>query len=72
VVLERVTNISMGTEIDNVVEFEEIAERPEDAPPPSASGDGPGHDRAGRPSGSVPIGGAGMVAETMNAREQTI
>jgi len=32
VVLERVTNISMGTEIDNVVEFEEIAERPEDAP----------------------------------------
>ena len=32
VVLERVTNISMGTEIDNVVEFEEVAERPEDAP----------------------------------------
>jgi tartronate-semialdehyde synthase len=32
VILERVTNISMGTEIDNVVEFEEIAERPEDAP----------------------------------------
>ena len=32
VVLERVTNIAMGTEIDNVVEFEEIAERPEDAP----------------------------------------
>jgi len=32
VVLERVTNISMGTEIDNVVEFEEIAERPEHAP----------------------------------------
>ncbi len=32
VVLERVTNISMGTEIDNVMEFEEIAERPEDAP----------------------------------------
>ena len=32
VILERVTNISMGTEIDNVVEFEELAERPEDAP----------------------------------------
>ena len=25
VVLERVTNISMGMEIDNVVEFEELA-----------------------------------------------
>jgi tartronate-semialdehyde synthase len=32
VVLEKVTNISMGTEIDNVVEFEELAERGEDAP----------------------------------------
>ena len=26
VILERVTNISMGTEIDNVVEFEELAD----------------------------------------------
>jgi len=32
VILEKVTNISMGTEIDNVVEFEELAERGEDAP----------------------------------------
>jgi tartronate-semialdehyde synthase len=32
VVLERVTNISMGTELDNVIEFEELAERGADAP----------------------------------------
>jgi tartronate-semialdehyde synthase len=32
IILERVTNISMGTEIDNVVEFEELATRGEDAP----------------------------------------
>jgi tartronate-semialdehyde synthase len=32
VILERVTNVSMGTEIDNVVEFEELAERGEHAP----------------------------------------
>jgi tartronate-semialdehyde synthase len=32
VILERVTNVAMGTEIDGVVEFEELAERPEDAP----------------------------------------
>jgi tartronate-semialdehyde synthase len=32
VVLERVTNIAMGTELDNVVEFEELALRAEDAP----------------------------------------
>ena len=32
VILERVTNISMGTEIDDVVEFEELAVRGEDAP----------------------------------------
>ena len=31
-ILERVTNISMGTEIDAIVEFEELAERNEDAP----------------------------------------
>ena len=31
-VLERVTNVSMGSELDNVVEFEELAERGEDAP----------------------------------------
>lgn len=31
-ILERVTNISMGTEIDNIIEFEELAERNEDAP----------------------------------------
>src|SRR5437763_199789 len=32
VILERVTNISMGTELDNVTEFEDLAERQEDAP----------------------------------------
>ena len=32
VILEKVTNISMGTELDNVVEFEELAERGVDAP----------------------------------------
>ncbi len=31
IILERVTNIAMGTEIDNVIEFEELA-GPEDAP----------------------------------------
>ena len=32
VILERVTNVSMGTEIDDVVEFEDLAERGLDAP----------------------------------------
>ncbi len=32
VILERVTNISMGTEIDAITEFEELAARGEDAP----------------------------------------
>ena len=32
VMLERVTNIAMGTEIDNVTEFEPLAEGKEDAP----------------------------------------
>jgi tartronate-semialdehyde synthase len=32
IILERVTNIAMGTEIDNVVEFEELASGREDAP----------------------------------------
>ena len=32
VMLERVTNISMGAELDNVVEFEELATPDEDAP----------------------------------------
>jgi tartronate-semialdehyde synthase len=31
-ILERVTNVSMGLEIDNVTEFEELAESGEDAP----------------------------------------
>jgi tartronate-semialdehyde synthase len=31
-ILERVTNISMGTEIDKITEFEDLAERHEDAP----------------------------------------
>jgi tartronate-semialdehyde synthase len=32
IILERVTNISMGTEIDNITEFEELAQNREDAP----------------------------------------
>jgi tartronate-semialdehyde synthase len=32
IILERVTNISMGTEIDAVNEFEALAEQPGDAP----------------------------------------
>jgi tartronate-semialdehyde synthase len=32
VILERVTNVSMGLEIDNINEFEALAETPEDAP----------------------------------------
>jgi tartronate-semialdehyde synthase len=32
VILERITNISMGTEIDNITEFEELALSREDAP----------------------------------------
>lgn len=32
VILERITNVSMGTEIDAVNEFEELAESPDDAP----------------------------------------
>jgi tartronate-semialdehyde synthase len=31
-ILERVTNISMGAEIDGITEFEDLAERNEDAP----------------------------------------
>ncbi|MEO6022880.1 MAG: glyoxylate carboligase [Burkholderiales bacterium] len=32
IILERVTNLAMGTEINNVVEFEELAKGKEDAP----------------------------------------
>jgi tartronate-semialdehyde synthase len=32
IMLERVTNIAMGTEIDNIIEFEDLALHPEDAP----------------------------------------
>src|SRR5213596_2736496 len=32
IILERVTNIAMGTEIDNIIEFEELAKGKEDAP----------------------------------------
>jgi tartronate-semialdehyde synthase len=34
-ILERVTNIAMGTEIDNIVEFEEILDLPLDDTPRS-------------------------------------
>ena len=37
VILERVTNISMGAEIDAINEFEELAEKPEHAPTAIAS-----------------------------------
>lgn len=37
VILEKVTNIAMGTEIDNVTEFEELAHDPSDAPTAIAS-----------------------------------
>jgi tartronate-semialdehyde synthase len=37
VILERVTNIAMGTEIDNVTEFEELAHDHNDAPTAIAS-----------------------------------
>ncbi|MCA0239252.1 MAG: glyoxylate carboligase [Proteobacteria bacterium] len=37
VILERVTNIAMGTEIDNVVEFEELAQGKADVPTAIAS-----------------------------------
>lgn len=32
VILERITNVSMGLEIDNIIEFEDLAEAPDDAP----------------------------------------
>jgi tartronate-semialdehyde synthase len=32
IMLERVTNIAMGTEIDNIMEFEDLAMHPDDAP----------------------------------------
>lgn len=32
VILEKITNISMGTELNNITEFEDLAERGEDAP----------------------------------------
>jgi tartronate-semialdehyde synthase len=32
IMLERVTNIAMGTEINAINEFEDLAERGEDAP----------------------------------------
>jgi tartronate-semialdehyde synthase len=32
IILERVTNVAMGTELDNVIEFEELAEHAQDAP----------------------------------------
>ena len=36
-ILERVTNIAMGTEIDNIVEFEEILDLPLDEAPAGRS-----------------------------------
>ncbi|KIA59843.1 hypothetical protein FG87_40725, partial [Nocardia vulneris] len=36
VILERVTNVSMGLEIDNITEFEELATSAADAPTATA------------------------------------
>ncbi len=36
VILERVTNISMGTELDNITEFEDLATSADQAPPATA------------------------------------
>lgn len=36
-ILERVTNIAMGTEIDNIVEFEETLDLPLDEEPAKAA-----------------------------------
>ncbi len=41
-ILERVTNIAMGTEIDNIVEFEEVLDLPLDDAPASANVRQPG------------------------------
>ena len=47
-ILERVTNVSMGTEISNITEFEELAERGKaDAPAAIAMLDDPQHDGHG-------------------------
>ena len=40
-ILERVTNIAMGTEIDNIIEFEEVLDLPLDDTP-AAPMRGPG------------------------------
>ena len=40
-ILERVTNIAMGTEIDNIVEFEEILDLPLDEAPSNSRQNGP-------------------------------
>ena len=41
-ILERVTNIAMGTEIDNIVEFEEVLDLPLDDTPARSSAPQPG------------------------------
>jgi len=41
-ILERVTNIAMGTEIDNIVEFEEVLDLPLDDTPAAADVREPG------------------------------
>ena len=41
-ILERVTNIAMGTEIDNIVEFEEVLNLPLDDTPVGAGARQPG------------------------------
>ena len=46
-ILERVTNIAMGTEIDNIVEFEEVLDLPLDDTPVAADAREPGMLLAG-------------------------
>ncbi len=36
VILERITNIAMGTELDKITEFEDLATEPDQASPPAA------------------------------------
>ena len=46
-ILERVTNIAMGTEIDNIVEFEEVLDLPLDDNAGRRGCVGPGQTAAG-------------------------
>ncbi|GAB2664775.1 glyoxylate carboligase [Kribbella swartbergensis] len=58
VILERVTNVSMGQEINNITEFEELAQHPEDAPTaitPLAPAQASATAAAPAPGGPTPV-----------------